>query len=222
MKLKKFIALLLFVILSFSFTACGNGNSSTKVTKEELLETAIELDGYSFYQEYTENKVKLSSQYDGKACLVSGTVYEIEEDHIVVEDSNLLVKVYLPETEIIELKKNQFVEVVGLLKNMNFKQEMSQVWVTVDFNTAYLTKSIYTKTGEFYSSSTTDGTHPQGDYLKCVNDSGATYYVELVLTDEQKTNLTSRDKITIEGYLFENDSNMPYSASLKMELITIL
>lgn len=221
MKLKKFIALVFVVVFCFSFSACGNKNADTKMTKDELIANAVKLDGNDIYQEYKENKLNLANQYEGKACLVSGTVYEIENDYIVIEDSNLLVNVYLPESEIIEIKKNQFIEAVGMLENIDFKQNLSQVWVTVDFNIVYITKSVYTKTGEFYSYRTTDKTHPEGDCLKCVNDAGMAYYVELVLTDEQKSKLTYGNTITVEGYLFENDNTKPYSATLKMEVKTI-
>lgn len=192
-----------------------------KQSMEELLSTATELDGYTFYKEYESNKVKLSSQYEGTSCLVAGTIDSIESDHIVVIDSNLKVNVYIPTEEIIELEKNQYVEVVGILENIGYEQNMSLVWVTVDFNTGYVSKSTYTKTGEYNFYHSTDGTHPQGLCLKCVNDSGKTYFVELELTAEQSDTLANGQEITVEGRLFVNDNDTPHSAYTKLIVDTI-
>lgn len=226
--MKRKLSIILALMLCLSLCACGGGNDTPETTvpensinKEEIVDTAVKLDGYTFYKEYESNKVKLSSQYEGTACLVAGTVYEIENDHIVVTDSNLMVNVYIPAEEIIELQKDQYVEVVGILENIDFKQNMSKIWVTVDFNTGYLTKSTYTKTGVFRSYNSTDGSHPQGICLECINDSGNTYYVELVLTEEQKAGLEHGTEITVEGALLINDNTMPHSAYTKLEVITI-
>lgn len=234
--MKKFLTLLLVALMTISMVACGeettsaetnqnNSNSDNTVTQEhtldELLADAVELDGYTFFQEYQSNKVKLSSQYEGKSCLVAGTIDSIENDHIVVVDSNLKVNVYIPTEEIIELEKDQYVEVVGILENIGFEQNMSMVWATVDFNTGYVSKSTYSKTGIYQADSSTDGTHPQGMYLECINDSGNTYFVEVVLTDEQRESLTRGSEVTLVGRLLVNDNKMPHSAYTKLIVETI-
>lgn len=246
--MKKLLALILSFVLLLSLCACGGGTTSQETTQtpevsadtnsvtesnteetieneaptlEELLDTAVELDGHTFFEEYQSNKVKLSSQYEGISYLVAGIIDSIESDHIVVTDSNLKVNVYIPTEEIIELEKDQYVEVVGILENIGYEQNMSLVWVTVDFNTGYVSKSTYTKTGEYNSYHSTDGTHPQGLCLKCVNDSGKTYFVELELTAEQRDTLTNGQEITVEGRLFVNDNDMPHSAYTKLIVDTI-
>lgn len=243
--MKKLLVLVLSFVLLLSLCACGGGTASQETPQnsdtstdasldntdemadneipslDELLTTAVELDGYTFFQEYESNKVKLSSQYEGKSCLVAGIIDGIENDHIIVTDSNLKVNVYIPTEEIIDLEKNQYVEVVGILENIDYEQNMSLVWVTVDFNTGYVSKSVYAKTGEYNSYHSTDGTHPQGICLKCVNDSGKTYFVELELTAEQRDTLANGQEITVEGKLLVNDNDMPHSAYTKLIVDTI-
>lgn len=226
--MKKLFTLLLAVLMTVSMVACGdkttqdNSSSDTQEhTLDDLLADAVELDGNTFFQEYQSNKVKLSSQYEGKSCLVAGTIDAIENDHIVVVDSNLKVNVYIPTDEIIELEKNQYVEVVGILENIGSEQELSMIWATVDFNTGYLSKSVYSKTGIYKADSSTDGTHPQGTYLECINDSGNKYFVEVVLTDEQRESLTRGSEVTLVGKLFVNDNKMPHSAYTKLIVETI-
>ncbi len=235
MKKNKAFIMTLFLSVGLTLAACGNsqnagaelsaGAESNTVIEEtsdsseeldELLATAIELDGYTFYKEYDSNKVKVSSQYEGTACLVEGTIDEIESDHIAVVDSNLKVNVYLPTEEIIELEKDQFVQVVGILENLDLEQNMSLVYVTADFNTGYLANVIYTRSGEYNSYNFANSTHPSGLSLTCINENGNFYCIELVLTDEQKDALTAGTEVTLEGKLLLNDSNKPYSAKLKM------
>ena len=234
--MKKILALLLVAVMSISMVACGEETTSAETpdtptttenestreqTLDELLSTAVELDGYEIYQEYAKNKVKVTSEYENTSCMVSGNIDAIETDHIVVIYSNLKVNVYLPKEEIFELEKGQSVTVVGILENMSSEETMAFLGVTCDFNTGYVSKAIYTKTGIYKSSTSTDGTHPQGIYLECLNDSGKTYFVELVLTDEQKEALTIGAEVTLDGKMILNDNTMPHSAPYKLVVTEI-
>ena len=112
--MKKLLALVLSFVLLLILCACGGGTTNQETTQtpevstdtnsvtesnteetleneaptlEELLDTAVELDGHTFFEEYQSNKVKLSSQYEGTSCLVAGIIDSIESDHIIVTDS---------------------------------------------------------------------------------------------------------------------------------------
>jgi len=89
------------------------------------------------------------------------------------------------------------------------------------FEDARISSTTFTYTGEYNAFHSTDGTHPQGVCLKYETDSGKTDYVRLVLTDEQRDTLTNGMEITVEGKLFRNDDDTPYSASTKLEVETI-
>lgn len=188
---------------------------------EDLLSSAIELDGYSFFQEYQSNKVKLSSQYVGTSCLVNGYVDSIESDYLSVSDSNLKIHIYLPTEEIIKYDRNQYVQIVGILENIGFEQKMSNVWVTGDFHTGYVSTSTYEKTGVYHNYTSTDGTHPEGTCLEGINNIGKTIFYELELTDEQKQALTNGQELTVEARMFLNENDRPYSAYLKLEVKTL-
>lgn len=228
--MKKLVLLVLSLAMVVSLCACGgsgetpNNDETTpsveenteaqKQTMDELLSTAIEIDGYTFFQEYNDNKVKHSSDYNEKSCLVEGNIYEIEADHIVVTDSNLKVNIYLPTEEIVELQKGQYVEIVGIVENIGFEQNMSLIWVTVDFNTGYIVNTVYEKTGQvMISDYTVDGKHTYE--LLCKNSQGNNYFVILELTAEQAEPLTAGQEITVAGDLFLNNN------SLVMRNITI-
>ena len=153
--------------------------------------------------------------------MFAGTIYAIENDHIVVAEGNFKVNVYIPTEEIIELEKDQYVEVVGILENIGSEETMSKIWATADFNVGYVSKSTYSKTGIYKADRTTDGTHPEGMYLQCINDSGKIYFIEVILNDDQKESLTSGSEVTLVGRMFVNDNKMPYSAGIKLIVETI-
>lgn len=240
--MKKVLSIALALVMCLGLCACG-GNGTPKTTevpttaptteantettetqfsKEEMLKNAQEIDGSKAFGEYNDNKAKFVSQYEGETFLVSGSIYEIEMDHIIVEDGNLLVRVYIPNEEIIELQKGQYVEVVGVAENINLKEQLSRRWVTFDFNSAYLIKSNYTVSGKYFCFKTTDGTHPEGLCLQYLTNSGRLNYIELDLAKEQRETLTNGVYITVEGKMLENDNSKPYSASLKLIDITLL
>ena len=114
--MKKLLVLVLSFVLLLSLCACGGGTASQETPQnsdtstdasldntdemadneipslDELLTTAVELDGYTFFQEYESNKVKLSSQYEGKSCLVAGIIDGIENSAIFLPlSTNLFV-----------------------------------------------------------------------------------------------------------------------------------
>ena len=221
--MKKTLLFVLTLAMLLSLCACsGSGETpnteattppveestdTQKPTMEELLSTATEIDGYTFFQEYDDNKVKHSSDYNEKVCLVEGTIYEIEADHIAVTDSNLKVNIYLPTEEIVELQKGQYVEIVGIVENIGFEQNMSLIWVTVDFNTGYIVNTVYEKTGQVMNSDyTVEGKHTYE--LLCKNSQGNNYFVILELTAEQAEPLTAGQEITVEGNLFLNNTTL--------------
>lgn len=229
--MKKKLAFLLALVLCLPLCACGSKaeagaateavettepTETASVNAEELLASAEEVDGYTLFQEYQSNKVKMANQYEGKTCLVHGIIDGIENDYIIVADSGLKIHVYLPVEDIINLEKDQYVDIVGVLENIRFEQNLSLVWVVGDFRTGCVSKDTYSYTGVYRPYTATDGDHPADVCVECVNASGNIYYVQLVLTDEQKSNLTSGQTITVDGRLFKNDSKKPYHAPLKL------
>lgn len=234
--MKKIFALMLTLVTLLSLCACAGGTdqpvntesvtteaaTEAKPSMNELLSTAVVIDGSALYEEYKSNPVKVSSDYEGKTCLMEGTVERIEADHISVIFSNTLINVFLPTEDIIELQKDQYVEVVGIAESIGDEVvNGNRPCVTIEFRVGYLSKTTYTKTGVFHAYTTTDGIHPQDDCIEIVNDYGNTYYLELILTDEQKATLTSGDEITVEGPMYINDSTYTGSSYAKLDVKSI-
>lgn len=111
--MKKFLALLLAVVLCFSLVACGGGKTPTK---EELLATAETVSSADIKNDSNQNIVMAKEKYCNKTLLLSGCVRNIKEDHIELSDSygsNYIIDVYLSTEEIATLKSNQAITVVG-------------------------------------------------------------------------------------------------------------
>ena len=123
--MKRTISLLLALVLCLSLCACGGSNSDTPeateatapeikvMTKEEMLEQAVAVDQTAINNVSFENIVKAKSLYCNAVLLLEGTIFEIKEDHIEVGISDWLVDVYLPIEDMINLRNQQKILVVG-------------------------------------------------------------------------------------------------------------
>ena len=125
--------------------ACGG----SQISKDEMLENAESLDVTAFNDEYQSNKVKLTEQYEGKeqTVIISGYVDAIEADHITLENY-ILLDVYLPEEEIMELEADQNISVVGILGNIReeaYPDGFGSTFgrVVVDLKPAYVENTVY-------------------------------------------------------------------------------
>ncbi len=149
--MKKIIAILLAAIMLLSFVACsGNGGGQTaqttlepteaptavpteepKPTKEQLLSEAVELASTSYDYDRKENPVRAKAEYEGKAYTIVGYVKSFGNDHVVIcvtlprgGISHFVdFRVFLPQEEIMLLKKDQMIEVVGILESSYVTQQ---------------------------------------------------------------------------------------------------
>ena len=141
-KLKKIIALILVVVLCFSFAACGNKTPA----KDELLAVAEEYSATDIQNDSIENIVSAKQKYCNKTLLLSGTVRNIKEDHIELSasyGSNYMIDVYLSADELANLKSGQFIKVVGITTDEIFEDEEKAAEYTFNYShyqmrTAYL------------------------------------------------------------------------------------
>lgn len=105
--MKKTVALLLTFIVCFSLCACG------KASKEELLKSAEEVSASRLHDELGENIVKVKEQYVGKSYKVTGCVYDITEDYVILEGNSDNTLAYLSSDELSKLEKDAYITVVG-------------------------------------------------------------------------------------------------------------
>ena len=125
--MKKAISLLLALVLCLSLCACGGGNDApetteastetispeeTVMTKEEMLEQAVEINIDDLVYGSLSNPVKGQVEYCNKIMLISGYITLIATDHIEI-GSNYRIDIYLPVEEIVNFETGQKITVVG-------------------------------------------------------------------------------------------------------------
>ena len=216
--MKKLFALCLALVmaLAMALTLCACGGS--QISKDEMLENAESLDVTAFNDEYQGNKVKLTEQCEGKeqTVIISGYVDTIEADHITLENY-ILLDVYLPEEEIMELEVDQNISVVGIWGNIRgeaYPDGFGSTFgrVVVDLKPAYVENTVYSQTGAVHIFTvwvqTGSDTLKENNIVQLIcNNNGWNYAITLDLTAEQKTSLTEGQEITVEGKRFYYSSS---------------
>ena len=130
--MKKLLALMLAAALALSLVACGGGgaedNNTTpstgngdttgtdtpSMTKEEMLETAEDGNISELNHLIAENILSAKQAYCGKVLTFRGNIYGIKEDCITFNHGKGSIIVYLPAEDIVNLKTDQWVTIIGL------------------------------------------------------------------------------------------------------------
>lgn len=133
--MKKTLALILIGALTLSLAACGGSNgkennntsstgnttssggvedSTPSMTKEEMLEVAVNGDISELNSLIADNILSAKQAYCGKVLTMKHAVDEIKEDCIIFNHGMGSVIVYLPEEDIINLKAKQYITIVGI------------------------------------------------------------------------------------------------------------
>ena len=113
--MKKIVSLLLTAIMCLSLVACSGGKE-VKMSKDEMLAIAEEYTAGDIQGDSIDNIAKAKIKYCNKTIILSGTVRNIHEDYIVLSSSyaaNYQIDVYLPLEELVLLKRDQYITVVG-------------------------------------------------------------------------------------------------------------
>ena len=178
--MKKTISLLLALLLCLSLCACGGGDetanketpsdtqnpapttapteeNSEEISTEEpimvtgdLLENAVLIDAYEFFNEVNDNIVRAEIEYDGKPVLFRDKIIEIQKDYIVVGEANTRIKVYLETEDIITVNNGQYILVAGVISNIALGQEFSLPYVSMDMQQGYLVQNHETDDEPLY------------------------------------------------------------------------
>lgn len=113
--MKKLISILLALIICISLCACGSS-----MTKEEMFSQAEEINPSDIISTLEENLVKGKETYDGKVVKFTDfLVSDIEDwgfESYYKVNYTLTTSVYLSKEDILNLKTNDCVTVVGVLK----------------------------------------------------------------------------------------------------------
>lgn len=122
--MKRLISLFLAIMMCIALAACANAsetdNSSTEaeskeniLSKEELLESAIEVKALDINNLTIEDVNKAKEEYCDKTLKMTGPIERIEEEYIEIGYHDCAIKVYLSSEEISMLEEGQQVTVVG-------------------------------------------------------------------------------------------------------------
>lgn len=154
--MKKTLALILTAALALSLAACGGnsgagdtntsgaGNGDTtstdtpSMTKEEMLETAEDGNISELNHLIAENILSAKQAYCGKVLTFRGNIYGIKEDCIIFNHGKGSIIVYLPAEDIVNLKTDQWVTIIGLTND------------------------------EFITTKESRGGEPTSDYIDCI------------------------------------------------------
>ena len=146
--MKRKITIILILVLVLSLVGCGNSNNQatdiqSKMSKEEMLAIAEEVDTADIFTETNNNQVKAESLYCGKTLKLSGEVVKVEKDHIVIlcdgYNFSVLIDVYLSAEEMAMVNNSQIIAVVG---NVSKLEEREEAWSTGNLTSFYYVMDV--------------------------------------------------------------------------------
>lgn len=116
--MKKFISMILVLILCLSIAGCGS-----ELSKEELLQQATSIQWYTINDEYQANPIRARSMFEGNAYKFSGRLDAfLSGNRIVIRPErsadlfSIIIKV--SESQIMELSIDQEITVIGIVETL--------------------------------------------------------------------------------------------------------
>ena len=176
--MKKLLALILAAALALSLVACGGdsgagdtntpstGNGDTtstdtpsgggedntqaanSMTKEEMLEVAELADLYDIHTACFKNVLSAKQTYCGKVLEIKAQVNEIKSDSIIFTTGQTGIIVLLPEEDILNIKRGQWITIVGMTDDDIIEEtNMGLPYSSFTMKQAYLVADRYEYTG---------------------------------------------------------------------------
>lgn len=121
---KKILSLLLVGIMCLSMVACAGEEKVQEPTQEELLESAIEINGDDLRAAVNENSARAELDYEGKVVVLTSVVRSIGSTYVDVSHELYngyplnSISVYLPKEVLAELNKGDTITVMGTLEGI--------------------------------------------------------------------------------------------------------
>ena len=134
-----------------SIAAAEPAAEEPAMSTNDILENAVLIDAYEFYNEVNGNIVRAESEYNGKAVLFRDKIIEIQQEYIVVGESNTRIKVYLATEDIITVTNGQYIFVAGVISNISLGQEFSLPFVSMDMMQGYIVQNHETDDEPLYN-----------------------------------------------------------------------
>ena len=207
---KKLLLILLIVFGTFSLVGCGNKNNEKeeKISKEDIIKQAREVDLGVLYSNYSTNKAKAEKNYVGNYYKISGYINAIESDYVTLSSSSkgaTYMKVYLSKDELAELDRKYMIVVVGEIKGYE--------------DNLVIMKDAYYVTNEFEIEGLIDycGTIDKGFYCKT---QAPVYYIHV--TQEQAIAYDEKGKtIKVKGNI-PKDIQYGYPSGINVVNVQII
>ena len=112
-------------------------NETSQMPKEEMLEIATDMSQTDF-QELGKNTALAETKKD-MIFKVSGVTYNIESDNVeIVVGDDTICKMYLPKEDLVQLKHNQDITVVGKLSDFKTKNMVLTKLAYFEFKNCYI------------------------------------------------------------------------------------
>lgn len=182
------------------------GTEEPTITKELLLETAVEADINQITNETPSNVVKAQSTWCDQDLVIEGCIWEIKADYVLLYDAGasdvVLFEVYLPADEIKELSSSQIITIVG--HTDADITEVEQSLMGMSYTTyRYIMKTAFLVSDRFEIDCVLKGVN--NDFAPAYNvQVGQSSYLQLVYFDESvdTSKLPFDQNITISAKLF--------------------
>jgi len=147
--MKKILLTLLAMMMTIALAACGGGSQSS-LSKEEMLEQAVEVTLEDLGNATYENASNAKEQYCGKVLIADGYVRSIGQDNTVqiggIFSNGVYVMAELPAEDVANIETGQRIAVVGETKG-KIKEESSNM--IYEMPVAYLVKDRYEITAKY-------------------------------------------------------------------------
>ena len=206
--MKRIITLMLTVAMCISLCACGG-----KVSKEEMLKNAQEIDIIDLLEDYGENSVRAKETHVGKTYTVTGYIFDIKDDYVILTESRgyssnfglSSLHVYLSKDELTSLNANNRITVVGKIDEIDIDNVKGTSLPYYKMNNAYCVYNEYEITGEVISIEKNN----TGDTYYWINDENGDGY-NVYFKNGAINNIGKGDNIVVSGQIkLESSSAIP-------------
>lgn len=125
------IAIVVIIVGIVFFTRKDNGQVKTKISKEEMLNQAIELDYTTINNEKFDNIARATEKYVGKIFTYTATVTDISTDHCFIFEELpngrhiKPVEVYLSTEDLTKISKGDNITIVGKLDKLDMGMNLT-------------------------------------------------------------------------------------------------
>lgn len=226
--MKKYVALVLALMLCLSLCACGGDNDTptnkTAMTREDMLSSANSFDYSTFSENAAENTIRAEETYVGNIYEISGFVDKINDDSCILKvlsSSGILegfINVPLSRDELLMLNTNERITVVGEISEIISEK-------SIKLGSAYYISNEFEATVKIYSivyASASDKLpkYATGSFSGFVDEYVAPL-CNVYISGEDLATLNEDDEITITGKMVIYDStnvHMHYGTKILFEI----